>query len=398
MLHVSSNLLLVRSKLGHHTYDCCEGYMKKIRMISMQQFTINQRTVTSKIRKTAAVALFILGLSVLVRAVPDDPAGTSQIDLGTLASLASNIGSNPQLISMIGSLLNPPSRPAGGSSTQTDLIVPDHESYPAASEPSSGSISEPLKRLTPDEAKKSEVVQSPSTNSNNPKTANSLSGLMSLLPNFLPRLDTSLSTGSRSTQSNTPVQTQVASSMPISRASRDSGLPETSSVSSSNVPEPGNSAQAVINQVLSAYASGQIPSELIQLSLSGRIPASIVDLALSGQVPPQIIQMVITGKIPMSTINTFLDTVQPPSTGSRIAPLGSTQLPINSGIGLLSTTRSIFEALFSNPFKFGKEKSGLTVPTLLGPIPLQFPLLPSVRKFGQLVGGTISNVSSLVPF
>lgn len=154
-------------------------------------------------------------------------------------------------------------------------------------------------------------------------------------------------------------------------------------------------AQQVINQILTAYAKGQIPNEMVQLSLSGRVPPQIIELSLSGQVPPQVIQMVITGKVPMETINAFLDAMT--STENKSAS-NSTQ--IFPGAQLLSqvSTKYIFESLFG---KNRNKDSTLMVPTLLGAVPVQIPSIPTlsnVKKFGQIIGNTISNVAAMFPF
>jgi len=181
-------------------------------------------------------------------------------------------------------------------------------------------------------------------------------------------------------------------------------------------PAGANPAQAVINQVLSAYAAGQIPNELIQLGLSGRVPPQIIELALSGQVPPQLIQMVITGQIPMTTINAFLNAMQASASNAGPSPQ---QMPVQtqpmsragpmnpqgffgdgfSSTGLFSTTKALFEALFGlNRNKQNQQQQGVSVPTLLGTIPLKMPSMPNVRSLGQMVGGTITNVASMIPF
>lgn len=374
-------------------------------MISEIKIKNSSKTVTHHTLSKGLALILLITASRLVEATPDEANSSPQFDLGALASLASN----PQLISMIGTLFNQPQKSGISSSAQSDSIIPEPESNSITHDTPSSATNEPLRRVTTqqvqEESKRVETPQSSTQaigDSRPLAPPNPLGGLMSLIPNLLPGLDPNILstlTGAKSTQPTPPAQQVAGPFIPITVASRSSKPLETNASPSASYPVPGsNTAQTVINQVLSAYAQGQIPSELIQLSLSGRVPPSIVAMALSGQVPPQVIQMVITGKIPISTINTFLDSMQVPVAGSRAAPAGSTPTLSIPGTGLLSTTRSIFEALFANPFKVGKDKTSLTVPTLLGPVPIQLPNLPSVRKFGQLVGGTISNVSSLVPF
>lgn len=136
------------------------------------------------------------------------------------------------------------------------------------------------------------------------------------------------------------------------------------------------------------------------------MPPQIIELALSGQVPIEMINMVIKGQIPMQTINAFLSAIQQmqqqpasaptsSSTGSGAAAAGGKP----STPGVFAATRALFEALFGlNNRNKDPSKPGITVPTLIGPIPLKMPSLPNVRSIGQMVGGTITNFSSMIPF
>lgn len=420
-------------------------------------------------------------------ALADDSAAAPAFDMSALASLASNLGSNPQIMSMVSSLLNSnvPQKPGVGSLTvspngQADLTpqsgsTPDQDPNSivqqdngvalrrgARQEMNSGGPALANIQQQQQQQQAATVAAAP-LNAAQPAqgSSNSLNGLLSMMPSVLSSL-TSGGTGdgggsamASSTGSLGPLnnilglnkasvtsnnQQVLAQQQPISSIRSDiPAMPENSNQSlppsppSPPPPPPppppapqqqqqqqpgqstggGNPAQSVINQVLTAYASGQIPNELIQLGLSGRVPPQIIEMVLSGQVPPQIVQMVITGQVPMSTINTFLNTIQPNGSSSGALPQavqsttatnptgtssrGTTGLATN----MFATTRALFEALFGlarNRDGQQNQQGGIVVPTLLGAIPLRMPSMPNVRSLGQMVGGTITNVASMIPF
>lgn len=382
---------------------------------------ISKNKTKDHLRAPKLCSIFRLYLFVAISAqlnivLAEDPT-PPQLDLGGLANLASSLGGNPQIMGMVSSLFNQqaPKPPVGViSPAQSDLSRPEAESNSLVSEDTSAISNEPIKRATGQQTGQTASSLSAPTNAAVAKVPtqqpNPFSGLMSLLPNVLPGLNSgilsSLSGNKGPPQSSTAVTASagaVATGQIPTMARSSTTIPAdvSSPATVMNNQPSSNSAQAVINQVLTAYASGQIPSELIQLGLSGRVPASIVELALSGVVPQQIIQMVITGQIPIGLINAVLDTLQGYAVGSKTVTTSALNTFTNESTsgGILSTTRGIFEALFNRPVRSsGKDRSSITVPTLLGPVPIQLPNLPSLRKFGQMVGGTISNVSSLVPF
>lgn len=406
---------------------------------------------------SSLIGINIIATHLLVRA--DDSAAAPALDIGALASLASNLGSNPQIMNLVSSFLNPnggQQKPSVGSANtigsgggiQSDLgNASDLESNSIDLTSRQSGTGEPLRRGTrpvmeqqqqqtqaksipdpmPDTVTQPEMIntiQKPTSSSaisqsgatSAASSSNPLSGLMSMLPNVLSGMSGG-SGGGMNLGSLTSLLglNKPASTSTVSSSSRSSDL-ESGLGSKSNVPAQSTgtsvqttsagpiSAQQVINQVLTAYASGQIPNELIQLSLSGRVPPQIIELALSGQVPMEMIKMVITGQVPMSTINTFLGAIQPPQaalTTQQAGPRVSNQKVSNPGV--FSTTRSLFEALFGlgrfkDPNHPESNKSGINLPTLMGPIPLKVPSLPNMRSIGQLVGGTITNFSSMIPF
>lgn len=405
-------------------------------------------------------------------ATADDSGAAPQFDIGALASIASNIGSNPQIMGLVSSLfnqnasqkqtgslsnsngpnttplqpqqqalqLNAADAPLVSSSTDQDTsanpFVQDSLSNQASGNDS------PLRRGLQNKQQLISVgaqQNDPSSKANagaaSSPPSNALSGIMSMLPSVLPNLNlgglgsllgqaglskthssSSTSPTSTSNPSSNFISISSQTSSPAVAAVASNGSPTTSAILPPSIPAtmsqvtlPTNSAQSVINQVLTAYASGQIPNELIQLGLSGRVPSQIIELALSGQVPPQLIQMVITGQVPMSTINAFLATMQSSPTGSdqqqqqqsggsrvrNSAPSAPSSSSAHSN-NHSSATRSIFETLFGSlPLSSSSSNASITVPTLLGPLPIP---RPSVRKIGKMVGGTITNVASMIPF
>lgn len=85
--------------------------------------------------------------------------------------------------------------------------------------------------------------------------------------------------------------------------------------------------------------------------------------------------------------------------GGQVAPHGGATIS-----GPFATTRTVLEALFSNSGRWASQQKSdppsIKVPTILGPIPVQLPTtaLSNMRRFGQLVGGTITNVASMIPY
>jgi len=441
-------------------------------MITRCQQPTSNNTLNRSLSFAVVAALIVLmvTLSTLYNnhiALAEDSAAAPAFDISSLASLASNLDSNPQIMSMVSSLLSQ-QKPAVGAASAGSAVASGSDGEPTGE---FGSLSDldpnsivqpppgemlssggelPLKRG----AKTASVSTTATTTSETQTTQKSntasasgspLSGLMSLLPNVLPNLnlnslssllggiggggqkksaESSASQSSAISQSRSADLDESAAVAPTTTTtSTATGLTQTGTQSSSSAATgaagggqqammaplavSGNTAQSVINQVLSAYVSGQIPNELIQLGLSGRVPPQIVELALSGQVPPQIIQMIITGQIPMSTINAFLATMQTngPPRASTSSPSPSNTQSSQSSSSPLSTTGKIFEALFNFRQLGGgggsqKESGGpsITLPTLLGPVPIQMPTFPNVRRFGQMVGGTITNMASMIPF
>lgn len=334
------------------------------------------------------------------------------LDMNALASLASNLGSNPQIMNIVSNLFNQNGqKPSTGGNfaglSSTEFGVQDQEptslvqEAPSAIQPISN---EQAKRVVKPEpvAPAAPSSQTATTAKKDPAGSNGLGSLMALLPSVLPNLNLGALFGNKAAASATstpPAAAPVApQTNPPQAIQANSASP---SQSQANNPAGGGSAQTVINQILSAYASGQIPNELIQLALSGKVPPQIIELALSGQVPPQLMQMIITGQVPMPTINAFLGTMQTASapqqtqsaTPATSSSLSSTGPKATIG-GITSTTRAIFEALFKSAVS-NSGGSTIKVPTLLGPVPIP---VPNVRRIGQMVGGTITNVSSLIPF
>ena len=421
---------------------------------------------------TLSLTLCALSITRPIQAEEQQAPGAPVLDLGALASLASNIGSNPQIMSMVSSLVAP--KPSTGQ--QATSGVPSQQAD--ASAPTSGvqsnqdtgqavvaqaDSSVALRRQPPQEpgnngaAKtKQQQQQPPAQPQDSPQATSPMNNLFSLVPNMLSSLSSGaggaaianlasslgplgnmLGLGKQPTQ-QAPVQQQQAQQQPAQQQPPSAPTSATGQQPAAPAPEgatnqqqaPGvvqgasigtaNPAQSVINQVLTAYISGQIPNELIQLGLSGRVPPQIIELALSGQVPSPIIQMIITGQVPMSTINTFLSTMQangasglsiPAAAGSAIGPayksVGRTPALESLTGNVFSTTRNLFESLFGlarlrpfDPNQPQQQQQGgaINVPTLLGSFPLRIPTLPNMRSLGQLVGGTISSVSSMIPF
>lgn len=396
----------------------------------------------------------------------DDSNAAPQFDLGALANIASSLGSNPQVVNLVSSFLNQgnsgsgsggqratPSGVVGANTGEPPIpeldaggvIVPIPEDPTAAPAASAQTNEAPVRRgakqlaTGASQPSPNQPTQRPSVAPVSNPIGGNLGSLMSMLPNVMPNLNlggllgnlvkppnqaqqaTSAAPDQQVQPQPQPQQQQQQQQQPAPQrqalASSRSGLQSTSIKPQSTQTQATN-AQSVINQVLTAYASGQIPNELIQLGLSGRVPPQIIELALSGQVPPQMIQMVITGQVPMTTINTFLETIKQPAEaagGSRMSkPIADQPQPPQSqhqqhqfGSGVLGTTRAVFEALFNkshlNPkdvLPNGSNQSGgssLSVPTLLGPIPLPMPKFPTARKIGQFVGGTISSMASMIP-
>lgn len=403
----------------------------------------------------------------------DDLSGSSPLDMGALANIASSLGSNPQVVNLVSSFLNQGNsaqRAATASTTSLNLgepplpelevgggvIVPIPEDPATQATTQSQTNEVPIRRGTKQvtssaiQTSTNLQTQRPSSAPTNSLVGGNMGSLMSLLPNVMPSLNLSglinnlvkqpnqvqhsipnatsgiATANSPQSQPDAQLQSQQQS-VPQSNPSVLQQSAPTSLRTTSAKPQPTTtqvtSAQSVINQVLTAYASSQIPNELIQLGLSGRVPPQIIELALSGQVPPQMIQMVVTGQVPMSTINAFLDTIKQPNefaSGSRTTRLGSVadqaQAPASQhqqqpafNNGVMSTTRTLFEALFNknhlNPKEVlssvtGNNQAGglsLSLPTLLGPIPLSMPKFPTARRIGQLVGGTISSMASMIP-
>lgn len=375
-------------------------------------------------------------------ALAEEPAQGPPIDLSALANIASSIGSNSQVMSMVSSLLNqgnsgaepvpPPDASAlgatmavagtGPSVAQTSESIPNpgmpsREDTPISDVPLRRGARQP-ELDTPAEGaapisnsmlnQRSQPPQQPIQQFKLPALSGGLGNLVAMLPNVLPNLNLN---GLLSSFVKPPVQPMAAS--PNSASTLDQGIPQQPASSRMSAPILSNkyqapptqppSAQSVINQILTAYASGQIPNEIIQLGLSGRVPAQIIELALSGQIPPAMIQMIITGQVPMSTINAFLSAMQPQgesrrgSLDSQYSHQPRTQ-QFSFGGGVIGTTRALFEDLFKgSPKEPGQSGSGLSVPTLLGPIPLSMPKFPTARRIGQLLGGTITNVASMIP-
>lgn len=383
----------------------------------------------------------------------DDAPG---LDLNALASIASNLGSNPQILNLVTSFLNqnvqkPPSSNQMITNNPSETLSDPSTNYennvsqqqqqqqqiqapPQAQSDSSSIAQNDTKRTNPVTSSvalttvannQQGATQSPMAN------VNPLNGLMSLLPNILPGLNNLLvppkqqnNYGQQQTSAQASIgQTASANQQTLSLSSANNNstssmtIPSNigsnsntnsntntftshiNSISNSN----SNSAQSVINQVLSAYLSGQIPNELLQLGLSGRIPPQLIELALSGQVPAQMIQMVITGQVPISTINAFLATMQTNNNhASSSSHSSSTEQKSSSNnkyneqsAPTFSLTKLIFEGLF-NRFNVSNSRdssNSIKVPTLLGPV-----ALPNMRRWGQIVGGTITNVASIIPF
>lgn len=416
----------------------------------------------------------LLAATVITTSLADDNA--AGFDLSSLATIASNIGSNPQIMNVVSSLLQPkppsstspgaaiaaPASPATGVLTQTGAdsagaieldqplpaLPPPPPPPPVPSADEGSAANEPLKRAN---RAPSQTVASPApvpANSPNPAgvagptdagkpgapganhaasgtalDANSLNGLMSLLPGVLPNLNLSGLAGLLNTSKIPPASNPSSPQAPPPPSSSQSNAVVAARAGTADQAASGGpTAQSVINQVLTAYVSGQIPNELIQMALSGKVPSQIIELALSGQVPSPLLQMIITGQVPTSTIAAFLNSMQNSSSSSGSnnnnnndnnsnnyggSASASPQNPTGSHAstrGPFATTRSILEALFSNSGRRSSqakaEKPSIKVPTILGPVPVQLPTgaLSNVRRFGQLVGGTITNMASMIPY
>jgi len=366
----------------------------------------------------ASLSLFGLRKDLITVGADDAPA----LDMNALASIASTIGSNPQIMSMMSSFLSQNGQKSVSSQTSPTQpeLVPEQEpnlmAQPETNQFQAQVANEPLKRgMRFGEQPKSlgvvasNVQASSAIPASMPGLANanasSLSSLISLLPSVMSNLNIA-GLNNVDNQNKQAVSPRTGQEQSISAVQTSSTTQTITSPSQNPPTSPATNspAQSVINQVLVAYASGQIPNELIQLGLSGKVPPQIIELALSGQVPPQIIQMVITGQIPISTINAFLSSMQNndsrtpriSSVSSRPeSPASPSPAPSSnfSGLSLSSTTRALFEALFSRNRRDGQHS--LTVPTLMGQVPIQ---IPSARRIGQMVGGTITNVASMIPF
>lgn len=377
----------------------------------------------------------------------DETINIGGLDLNSLASIASSLGSNPQIMNMVSGFLQPKGSPATGASagpsitgappasssagalTQTGAELsgavgedqtPTVPVQAAPADDGSGVSSNPLKRANQAAA----AVSSPSSPApaptpsasepakpsaiNRAASSSTLASLMSLLPSVLPNLNLASLTSSLMS----PQQSgKSGAATPVASSSGTAGP------NAGGVP----TAQSVINQVLTAYANGQIPSELIQMALSGKVPSQAFELALSGQVPTPLLQMILTGQVPTSTITAFLNSMQannnqqaraasasggPQQAGSTsVQQQGSASVaPASQPSGPFATTRTILEALFSNSGKWAPQQKAeapsIKVPTLLGSVPIQLPTgaLSNVRRFGQLVGGTITNVASMIPY
>ena len=344
------------------------------------------------------IILLNLGLDGQLGAGAEDAPPTPQLpmfDLSALANLANSLG-DPQIMSLVSNLLNPqraPADPQTNSNQQNkELITTAQKSgvQPNQEPAQVGPLRRDSGEQMTDQPKAVVVADNP------------LGSLLSKLPNLFPGLNLNNLSGllgpNKTNQSpqQPPVAT-VASVKAPEPPGQSTQTAETTSViipklmSKQSIAPSGpanilnNPALSVVNQVVSAYIGGQIPIELILLGLSGKVPPQVVEMALSGRVPAEVIQMVITGQFPMSTINAFLNALQ--QQGPNRGPMGN----------MFYTTKSLFEALFGlNRKRVGESRSGLTVPTLLGPV--RVPGMANVRSFGQFVGGTISNVSSLIPF
>lgn len=344
-----------------------------------------------------------------------DDTSAPPLDLSSLANIASSIGSNPQIMGLVTSFLNQNSKQSSASSagslnplltsgSQTNSDYNNDQDVSSSSQ--DNQFAQSNKKL--DSLKKeASSINSPPSGGNvqiinaSPSQANpnSLNGLMSLLPSVLPGLSGIMNKPAKSLteaspQSFPPPPLQPQSPTATSTVNSPS-LPLTPPVTQAT---NQNTAQSIVNQILTAYASGQIPNELIQLGLSGKVPPQIIELALSGQVPPQIIQMIITGQVPMSTINAFLATMQGSNSNNNIPPVSNqpAQTAATTKSQSPGITRVIFEALFNRSSKSNdgtSSSSGIKVPTILGPV-----AIPNVRKIGQFVGGTITNVASMIPF
>ena len=414
--------------------------------------------------KLPFLLLFVLTLNLGSHIVyADDSAIAPAFDMNTLASIASNLGSNPQVMNLVSNLLNSANalKPSlGGNSAAPIGSVPEQNGLsdqdPNSIAPQTDNagqptapVSDPLRQLgsrlptqqaaaipqspqslsslqptlspqpqlqqpqLPTAAPASPAVQQqpqqqsqPQSQQNTFKEASSpFGGFASMLPNLLPGLNLSNfggmgglgGLGNLFGLNKTPQTDGAQKSTSNTPQSQDNQTPAQLNQPSA----PGtstNTAQAVINQVLSAYVAGQIPSELIQLALSGRVPPQLVELALSGQVPEQMIQMIITGKVPMSTINAFLGIRQQnEQTRSPASTVYGTNNQTPAPSGIYRQSRKLFETLLGLGGQKSSSNGYVNVPTLFGPVPVRIPGLSGMRTFGKLVGGTISNVASLIP-
>lgn len=361
--------------------------------------TKKKRTTLGKfIRKLSIIFLVCSILSWSDSLVEADEPNNSGLDMGALANIASSLSSNPQIMSLVSSFLNP-KQSASPSSQNSDFGMTDTDPNTGAQDSSlllpnqpqivnNQPVQEPLRR-----AGRQQTEPKPEAAAAASAKPNPLSNLLSLASNVLPGINVNnlVNTlgSSRSANLNKPEQATTLTNSTSTNAVNQVYQQQ---------PAATNSAQGVINQILTAYGNGQIPPELIQLALSGRVPPQIVDLALSGQVPPQLIQMIITGQIPMSTINAFLNSVQsqPVAESAQASPAklgGQIRSPDSPQpkSGPFATSRQLFETLFT-PKTQGQS---VTIPTLFGPVLIQ---RPSVRRLGQMFGEGISTVASMIPF
>jgi hypothetical protein len=385
----------------------------------------------------------------------DDSAAAPAFDMGALASLASNIGSNPHIMSLVSNFLNANNGNqkqavgaiGGTTSAQSDMgSVFEQDPNSIAQQSQAGGGEPPFRRglrVAPlDQSQQQTQSQTGGQSQAAPSSSQSgspLSGLISMLPGVLSSFSSSSGNGgglasllgsftkpppppppqqanAADQQQQPQLPPQVQGPQQQSQTIMPATQPQQAQVPATTSPglaaQSMGPAQSVINQVLAAYLARQIPDELIQLGLSGRVPPQLIELALSGQVPSQIIQMIITGQVPMSTINAFLNAMQSsgaPSNqlaassrssntlGNANQQIGTTTAfnPTPPPMGMFSTTRALFEAIFKRD---SNGRPMINVPTLLGNIPIKIPTIPNVRSFGQMVGGTITNMASMMPF
>lgn len=339
--------------------------------------------------RTSNIICLLMYFSLQMTISSAQESNSNVFDMSSLANIATSLTSNPQIMGLFSTLMN--QKPANQNQAQSSdsSRLPEIDSIQDGpplipNQPTiSQTTSEPIKRNNRFQVEPMSVEQP--TNNLNPSKSSPYSGLMSLASTVLPNVNLN---GLMGMLAN-PKPSVPKQELP---ATNGTSQPQASVTAQSN---PTSTAQSVVNQVLTAYANGQIPPELIQLGLSGRVPPSIIDLALSGQVPNQIIQMVITGQVPISTINAFLNSL-PPQQQQQQSSLqmaeDSSKLGARQSTGVFSTTRTFFETLLGSKSPNGQ---GFTIPTLFGPVQIQ---RPSVRRMGQIFGEGISTVASLIPF